>query len=344
MKKLPVSPTALSPTQNVMKQIIMALWEEYNQWKDSDSAARVHEICEDLYVHWSLATQKQVEALFSKTSLELSSVHAFIYLKPVLQMAPRTKLSRSWMVPLLTVSCDFNSDFDHTRLRLMLFMKDQQHNKLQAIGFRFESPESEGDGLHNYYHAQLISAFDKDGIITLPPCPVWLPVTQPAFALDATSPLGLLICMLVSLYGPEYVWDNIIAEHAAIIKSDLREISWLKRPRAPVFSSPYPMDFKDTEVDNLINVEGTFKENDVGEKVDRIELVIMRVNDDFYWNGQTWAKPLHPLKTTLSANNWRCEANLTKDKLKRGTYRLRACIYDKKQGINSAAFEVSVKK
>ena len=335
----PNKPPAQTLAQTAMKQIVLALSREYDQWKDqrrSDGVRRAYEICDDLYSSWTIATEKQIEALFSNSIGHLPNAKAFIYLRPVRQMT-------NWIVPVLTLSFDFEADLHYMRLRLMLFTKDQRKNALQAIGFRFESPESEGDGLHNYYHAQIISLFDKDNALTAPPCPEWLPVTQPAFALDATSPLGLLVCMLVSLYGPEYVWNGIIREHAQIIQADLQDIAWLKRPRAPIFILPDPAKAEERPVDNLMQVEGIVRPNTIGSTIDRVELFVKRANDEHHWNGQSWIKVSHPLGTALTGNQWKSNVNLTKDKLKKGRYQLRAVVHDQARGINSTVLDVYVK-
>lgn len=109
--------------------------------------------------------------------------------------------SGEWMLPVLSFRYDFRRSHPDFRLRLALFLfeKIEQKDELRAIGYRFESPE--GEGIHHYYHAQGIREFAKNIDRWRIPCPGWLPTKQPAFALDANSPLTLVACILISLYG-----------------------------------------------------------------------------------------------------------------------------------------------
>jgi hypothetical protein len=88
------------------------------------------------------------------------------------------------------------------RLRIGLFLLDKLETKkelqIKSFGFRFETPE--GEGTHNFYHAQPIRHFKK-GQLELLNCPAWLPTAEPTLPLCATNPVELSICLLVSLYG-----------------------------------------------------------------------------------------------------------------------------------------------
>lgn len=70
--------------------------------------------------------------------------------------------------------------------------------------------------MHNYAHVQLLSRLeaprDRNRAGDEPrergrtgSYIHWLPETQPALPLPASSSVGLLLCLLLSLYGPEYL-------------------------------------------------------------------------------------------------------------------------------------------
>jgi hypothetical protein len=94
-----------------------------------------------------------------------------------------------------------------------------------AFGVRFESPEGSaagtGFGVHNYYHAQLCRDLrphhDRATLID------WLPVTQPAFPLDAVDDESLLAAMLIALYGASFLTEitRALGELPASVK-DMR--------------------------------------------------------------------------------------------------------------------------
>lgn len=81
--------------------------------------------------------------------------------------------------------------------------------KLQAIGFRFESPEQ--GPRHGYYHAQpfkrmmSVSKGKRNWKQHLPNAPVWMATDTPAFPLLAADAPSLFSNLLLSLYGPEHV-------------------------------------------------------------------------------------------------------------------------------------------
>ena len=88
-----------------------------------------------------------------------------------------------------------------------MFLVDDDIN-VKSLGYRFESPEGKNNqnaGVHHYYHIQMIQP---------PTCRIdWLPETQPAFPLDADNPVKLLLCVLVSLYGLDYLGTIIREAH-----------------------------------------------------------------------------------------------------------------------------------
>ncbi len=110
-------------------------------------------------------------------------------------------------MPVLSLNCDFSQAEPKVHLRVGLFLRHE--NEVRAIGLRLESPEGEGGGIHDYYHAQYITYF-YDGA-PLKGAPPWLPITQPAMTLEADGPVGLLLSLLMSLYGLRHVSNLALA-------------------------------------------------------------------------------------------------------------------------------------
>jgi hypothetical protein len=113
----------------------------------------------------------------------------FLYLKP--------GEGPPLFIPVVSLFTNFTRSIPEVRLRVGIFLLEG--TEIRSIGLRFESPE--GEGPHNYYHAQFIKDFNA-------PVPVekrlnWLPVTHPPIALDARGPVTLLLSLVVSLYGLE---------------------------------------------------------------------------------------------------------------------------------------------
>ena len=106
------------------------------------------------------------------------------------------------MLPLVSVRFNFGTNPVELRIRVALFLLAQVSERRRdhlAFGMRFETAEGH-NGMHNYPHMQLITEFGSARIET----PQWLPQTQPALPLDVVQPAGLVIAMLVSLYGSKF--------------------------------------------------------------------------------------------------------------------------------------------
>lgn len=120
-------------------------------------------------------------------------------------------------VPILNLKCTLSESINSLRFYVLLVRVDEEHRDLRGIGFRFECPESEqypkkegdeqietGEGLHDFYHAQLITGFSYGPPIEIPN---WLPISQPSFPLLADDPVTLVFALLMTLYGKKYCWD-----------------------------------------------------------------------------------------------------------------------------------------
>jgi len=113
-----------------------------------------------------------------------------------------------WMLPILSIKWDFSASPAEFRIRIALFMLNRTgaDQWTQAIAFRVEASEG-ADSRHCYPHAQLIRKWDVGGTRFPIPAPQGLPESFPAWPLDAAgaSPMGLLVSVLVTLYGKRFI-------------------------------------------------------------------------------------------------------------------------------------------
>ena len=182
--------------------LLFQLWVSHEKpWAYSNGeATEIYRQIGDLYR--SFERREELEAFIPSHSQPISnfaSTKRFLYLNPC--------EGQPTFVPVLSLKCDFDRPQPEIRLRVGLFLRDQ--GEIRAIGLRFESPEGEDEGIHHYYHAQYITYF-YDGA-PLKGAPPWLPITQPAMALEADGPVGLLLSLLVSLYGVDHVGRLAVA-------------------------------------------------------------------------------------------------------------------------------------
>lgn len=134
-------------------------------------------------------------------------------------------------LPVLDVQWDFDKRPPRVALRLMLFLWD--NGSLRSIGVRLESADHAGE-MHNYPHAQLLSRLENPGHREHgEPTPQqeqdesyipWLPETQPALPLPTSTLVGLLLCLILSLYGPPR-----LREIRRALPKDQRMVDLLRR-------------------------------------------------------------------------------------------------------------------
>lgn len=105
-----------------------------------------------------------------------------IQVKPPLREVRLAALRCKWHFGGKAARCWFH---------LGIWLKDGQF-----IGFRFEPPE-QGDN-HNYYHSQPCRTMGDGKPITRA---LELPERNPTWPLPATSPLELLLCLVLSIHG-----------------------------------------------------------------------------------------------------------------------------------------------
>jgi hypothetical protein len=178
---------------SLFRQLVLWLFNTNEKpWEYSDAEAReIFDQIGDAYT--AFADSRQLEqCLPAKNRLvtNFRDLNRFLYLQP-LGGARR-------VVPIMTMFCNLVGERPEVRIRLGLFLQEGTESKrMRALGLRFETPE--GDGRHNYFHAQFITEFSAGSPVHA--SPHWLPTREPAFLLDADSPLQLMICLLISLNG-----------------------------------------------------------------------------------------------------------------------------------------------
>jgi hypothetical protein len=153
----------------------------------------------------------------------------FLRQRKVLFLRPSEK--GGFLLPVISLKCDFaRQPTAELRLRVGLCVLDPD-NRLRVLGYRFEMPENDGSGRHDFYHLQLIRAFEKGAPpLNDPEAGLdWMPDVQPSFPLDATGPLTLILSFLVTVYGLWYL-DEMKAEEL-VPANYLESLScWKGRP------------------------------------------------------------------------------------------------------------------
>jgi hypothetical protein len=103
--------------------------------------------------------------------------------------------SQTWR-PILWVEIDFTRST--ARFQVVLSSVKEAG---RTLGFRFETPDNDSGatpGVHHYHHMQLSTEVRPRGPAWGPP---WFPKSFPTFPLDASTPVSLALCLLLSLYG-----------------------------------------------------------------------------------------------------------------------------------------------
>jgi hypothetical protein len=130
-------------------------------------------------------------------------------------------VSKPRILPVLSLAYDTPNDI--AKLQVALFTETERG--IRAFGYRFESPE--GPGQHNFWHAQPILQVRCHGetTIDLPGLEDgWRPTNVPAFPLDARSSIGLLVSLLVSIYGIKELWQVQADSFENRLAAALREL------------------------------------------------------------------------------------------------------------------------
>ena len=206
-------------TINALKDILMPLFQIqtdawFNPEPEPKPSCQASEIFQLLSEKWEpIIDFEEIGHLFKPSKLTLDFSKRVLYLPPL-----EKKID---FVPILSLSCILDKARSSAQFKVMLVCLDE-HKKLCGIGFRMETPEnmnqnvntSSNDGIHDFYHAQLIRKFDQRAPDSTQgfDCPSWFPQSQPSFPLPADCPVSLLLCLIVTLYGRKY-YNNFLKTH-----------------------------------------------------------------------------------------------------------------------------------
>ncbi len=147
------------------------------------------------------------------SELGLREQSRFLYLEPVVDKG---------ILPFLTL--ETSREWVNFRAYVLLTMLDQS-DELQALAMRFETDEGSRTngviGSHDFCHAQLCRSINDSMRATTP---TWLPESQPSLPLDAEDQIGLVLCMLTSLYGGRHVVERLNADGDRNLRKHLRQV------------------------------------------------------------------------------------------------------------------------
>ncbi len=195
----------------------------------SEPVGELGDLYDDVVSRFAPATSETIEAAFAGGSLVggLQGMGQFLYMDVVVDDRP--------LIPVVSFNYDFSEDREELRLRVGLIGRSSDGTPISA-GFRFETREGP-TGVHRYYHAQMISSLGVPKGSDPLPMDHWVPESQPAIPLDADNPLALLVCFLVSLYGPDRVRDLFTGGLLNFIKSAIATMHsvkyWFAEVEAP---------------------------------------------------------------------------------------------------------------
>ena len=153
--------------------------------------------------------------LVSNLDVRMRGQHRFLFLEPIRQHR---------ILPLMTLQT--SHEWIHFRIYILLTMLDDCSN-LQALSVRFETDESGQEtmsgsrGRHDFCHAQLCRSIDGQALTSTAS---WIPDSQPSFPLDAEDQVGLVLCMLTSLYGAYHVSSRLRTAGGRDVRHHLQKI------------------------------------------------------------------------------------------------------------------------
>jgi hypothetical protein len=139
----------------------------------------------------------------------------------------------SLRLPILNVIYDYDKKPAEIRLQAAIFYDFD--GEALAMGWRFESPESRGEGgeqsSHGYYHAQPSPSLRTHrGWYELPAADRRIPDGLPAFPLDAADEVDLLLCLMLSIYGLKEASELVGAVADPELAKRLRQLRTLYVP------------------------------------------------------------------------------------------------------------------
>lgn len=198
---------------------ILSRFIHESQW-DYEKFTPLHE--KTLRKYQGIALPVDIQQLDRKlkinTEIDMKDNNMFLYLEP-------TKSKK--ILPLVTIQSSKN--WVHFRIYVLLTMLDEDSN-LQALAIRFETNEGYGSieneiGAHDFCHAQLCRSITSKVPASTP---FWMPDSQPSLPLDAEDQIGLVLCMLTSIYGGAHVLRKLNASGDRDLRKHMKKIRALR--------------------------------------------------------------------------------------------------------------------
>jgi hypothetical protein len=210
-------------TIRALRDLLLAIYDEQkSDWSgDSLTGRKPSDEAKEFYNRYGYANWNQIrETEFEKwlnespdkLEIDFSDRNAVLFLPPLEKDGD--------FVPILNMKCEVSETVNSLSFYILLVRLGKEGQQPYGLAFRFESPENEhyehkvdneGEGLHDFYHVQLITGLSYGPNLEIPK---WVPVSQPSFPLLADDPLTLVFAILMTLYGKKYCWDFYI-KHAA---------------------------------------------------------------------------------------------------------------------------------
>lgn len=193
-------PNSTEDEFKLFKQVLVALCKNY---RGHAGAGLSEELSRNLNFWqgiWSPLDKNKILSLTIRARHSLDSLQnasaQFLYLKPFQSRGKN-------VVPVMTFMCRIKNGIVEASIRLVLIFEVE--NGYKAMGYRYET----GNGKHAYCHVQHITEIDHAHKL---PTEDWIHEEVPAIPIDAGGPVGLLMCILGSLYGKDYVEELTLGD------------------------------------------------------------------------------------------------------------------------------------
>jgi hypothetical protein len=183
--------------QVLLRQVVLRLLERQEKWRN-DAEGPGRRLHDEILARYQNPYQyDELERLLADNPQVFSTRNRFMFMEPI--------EGDGLPIPILTFEYDFAPQIPEVSFQMGVFAMNGA-GKLSAVGYRFETPE--GGGMHNYYHAQPVETLLRNGRYKLP-CPDLLSASCPTFVLNAANVLTLLLCLIVSVYGRQFLAGNL---------------------------------------------------------------------------------------------------------------------------------------
>lgn len=193
--------------RRTLSQILILLQKQYGRARPSLSNGLKKIDADIMGKGYSPITLRGIEGAANGSFSTLNS-QEYIFLKP-----PEGEA----VLPVIGIDA---LDWRHFQVCLALFLLDASSD-IHAIGMRFETAHGNG-GAHDFCHAQFVRSFRNNQPDL--PTPPWIPVTQPSIPIDAEDNIGLILCVLVSIYGAVEAWRVLAGDPIVGLKSHMSNL------------------------------------------------------------------------------------------------------------------------